>query len=261
MRRKMKGRLFRRRKNKRRRNYSHWIPAYMNPRRRSRNKRRSKRRFKRNSYYTPRMAMNGRRRRRKHRKLNSRRRARFSYRSNRRSRRHKRRKHNYSHWIPAYRNNPRGIASALTAGLNPALIKAAYPIAVGAFSNEGLSNVVAGMSFVPSMMKSGAGRTVLSLMTAAGQGLAVGMGSGLAPKVIKREWAGPVFVGGVVQALVQATREMIWPAVKTAFGLSGFDNVELDPYLDYDMSQITSTPLSLAENDVIQRVSEIELAS
>lgn len=244
-------RISRRRKS-RRRNYSHWIPAYRNnPRRKGRRGRRGRRHSKRRNYYTPRMAMNGRRYR-KHRKFNSRR-ARFKYRNRRR---------NYSHWIPAYRNNP-GIGSALTAGLNPALIKAAYPIAVGAFANEGLSNIVAGMSFVPSMMRSGAGRTVLSLITAAGQGLAVGLSSGVAPKVIKRSWAGPVFIGGVVQALVQATREMVWPAMKTALGLSGLNFYDSsDPLAsDADWEQVYSTPLSLPyQNDAIDMVSGVELA-
>jgi hypothetical protein len=275
----------RRKGGRRHRNYSTWIPSFVetagvgaNPSRRRRRKLRG-RKHRRNAYFTPRYVMNPRRRRRggrRRRGLN----AKFRYRGGRRRRK------NYSTYLPAYGRNPRGPAAALTAGLQPQVIKALYPAAVGMLVNEVTSGMVAGFGWVPQALKAGPGRVVLNLITAGGNALAITMAAGFAPKLIKRGWAGPVFAGGVIGALLNATREMVIPGLKTAFGMGDYLSVDdarraqalgdylsvedarraqaLDAYREFSqpyalhpaLGQIAMTPL-----DMVDGVASVELAT
>ncbi len=211
-----------RRRRSKRRNYSHWIPAYRNPkRRRSRRKsaRRRTRRRKKNAYYTPRYALNPRRRKR-----------RTSYRYKSRRRRSKRK--NYSHWIPAYRN-PNGVLGVVTAGLSPKLLAALMPAAAGAIVNPMVSGWAATRDWMPSGLRTGAGKTVLNLMSAGVSGTLAGF--------VNRRWGVPVFIGGVFAALVEATNRYIVPAVTGIITPEQVAEVEaqgdmkgLDDYLSVD---------------------------
>ncbi len=183
----------RRRRRRRARNYSHWIPAYKNPRRKAK------------------------------------RRVRYNYKAKRRRRKKAR---NYSHWIPAYKNpqwipnyamNPRGgILGSVTQGFQPKTIMDTVPYVGGAIGNAALQSAVSG--FLPSMLQEGPGSYVTGLATAGLLGAGVGM---VSPRM-----AAPVFMGGVIEQVLRAFSEYVGPAIGMSgccgmgFNESSYANLE-----------------------------------
>lgn len=172
----------------RRRNYSSWIPAYKNP---------------------------GRKRRRS---------ASYRYKGKRK----RRKSRNYSTWIPAFSNpawvpsyamNPGGgIVANLTRGMKPATLAKAAPMAVGVVGNVALGRFVSDK--LPAMFQSGGLNVVVNLATAGLLGAAAGM--------VKPSYAGPVFLGGIVEAITRAANEFILPAL----GLGGCMGCGLGDYAE-----------------------------
>lgn len=200
----------RRKRRRRAKNYSHWIPAYAeNPRRK---------------------------RGRRHRKGKSR---------------------NYSHWLPAYRNpswvpsyamNPgvSGIAGMATQAFSTKNLTHAGSVALGAVANSTVNGFVS--PYLPSVLRTGLGGVAFSLASAGVLSAVVGK---VAPK-----FAGPVFFGGVFTAVHKIAKEYLLPAL----GLSGCcgdysESMFTTPYMpdyaqtvglntvyptDYDLSPMTN---------------------
>jgi len=230
----------------RRRNYSSWIPAYKNPGRKRRRKKTGKQsEAYEKGYYSgledarymrPRSAISkrgtlygkgykagygaigsnpGRKRRRS---------ASYRYKGKRK----RRKSRNYSTWIPAFSNpawvpsyamNPGGgIVANLTRGMKPATLAKAAPMAVGVVGNVALGRFVSDK--LPAMFQSGGLNVVVNLATAGLLGAAAGM--------VKPSYAGPVFLGGIVEAITRAANEFILPAL----GLGGCMGCGLGDYAE-----------------------------
>jgi hypothetical protein len=114
--------------------------------------------------------------------------------------------------------NP-GVVGSLTSGFKPKLIVAMTPYVGGALANAILASQIKKLGFLPSMLKSGIGGTVTNLASAGLLGAGVGM---IAPK-----YAGAVFMGGVVDAVINLFNE----SVKPLLGLKGCCGYGMSDYL------------------------------
>jgi hypothetical protein len=147
-----------------------------------------------------------------------RRRARFSYNGRRR------RSRNYSHWLPAYANNPSwipsyarnpGMVGTLTKGFSPSMIISTLPVIGGALGNAAFAGFLG--NYMPSILRSGVGNLALGAASAGLLGAGVGM---LAPR-----YAGPVFFGGIIEVMTRVIRQYAMPligkGVSTVKGMLG----------------------------------------
>ena len=148
----------------RRRNYSHWIPAYANPGR-------------------------------KHR------RARFNY------RRHRARN---TSWVPSFAMNPGGGSlsvkkpgQALAYGFSPTLLAKGAVTLAGWVGNAWATKQLSGLSFMPSMLKSGVGSYAVGLASA---GL-----TGALTSIVMPGYGMSVAFGGVLQQFAKAYNQYVAP--------------------------------------------------
>lgn len=131
------------------------------------------------------------------------------------------------YWVPRYASNP-GLVGAVTRPFAPKMLLGTLPYVGGALGNAVLATWLKGQTFVPSMLKSGIGSTVLNLASAGLLGAGVGL--------IRPRLAGPVFMGGVVDSVIN-----LWNAtVKPMLGLKGCCG--MDDYLT-PMNAATATSL------------------
>jgi hypothetical protein len=120
------------------------------------------------------------------------------------------------YWVPRYALNPgRGLVGRITAGYQPKALMASLPFVGGALGNAVLATWLKRLSFMPGVFKSGIGNTVLNLASAGLLGAGVGV---VSPKL-----AGPVFMGGVVDAVISV--------FQTYLPLKGCCGYGLDDYL------------------------------
>jgi len=119
------------------------------------------------------------------------------------------------YWVPRYAMNPGGgMVGKLTAGYQPKLLMASLPYVGGALGNAILATWLKKLTIMPSMFKTGIGNTVLNLASAGLLGAGVGM---LSPK-----YAGPVFMGGVVDAVISVFNQYL--PMKGCCGGYGMDD-------------------------------------
>jgi hypothetical protein len=112
------------------------------------------------------------------------------------------------YWVPRYATNP-GFVGALTKPFQPKLLLGMTPYVGGALGNAILSTWLRNLGFMPQMLKSGIGGSVVNLASAGLLGAGVGM---ISPRL-----AGPVFMGGVVDAVISVVNEYLKPML----GLKG----------------------------------------
>lgn len=105
------------------------------------------------------------------------------------------------------------LTSSLTAGMDVRTLGNAGVIAGGAAANAAVSTLVS--SLIPlDFLKKGPGNYIVGLGTAGLTGFAVGK--------VKRDWAAPIFLGGVIQVVTRAINEFILPMLPGMKGLGDY---------------------------------------
>jgi hypothetical protein len=125
-------------------------------------------------------------------------------------RRHRR---NYSHWIPAYRNPGSGVLGATTTAFNANLIKSALPVIGGVISARFVTEKLAGVSALPSFLKSGIGSYALALV---GAGL-----SYVGTRAVMPKYARAVLFGGSIYVMTQVMNRYVFPKLGFSPMLTG----------------------------------------
>lgn len=147
--------------------------------------------------YIP-QAANGRRRRRRGRNAS------FNYR---------RKRSRNTYWVPAFARNPSGVIGASTKAFDTHLIKSALPVIGGIITTRIITEKLAGLGFVPSMLKSGVGGYVLSLF---GAGVSYVGAKAVAPK-----YARSVLMGGAIYTMTQVLSRYVFPMLGFSPMLTG----------------------------------------
>ncbi len=111
---------------------------------------------------------------------------------------------NGSTWIPQFKN-PGSIVSGATQAFNVKTLSDTLPTIAGFIGNKYVSNFLASLSFVPSMLKTGPGRSALEVLSAGVLSAGVGL--------ISKKHAGDALLGGVIQAMTGVAQKYVMPMV------------------------------------------------
>ena len=118
---------------------------------------------------------------------------------------YRRKRSRNSSWVPAYAHNPSRAISGVTAAFDVKTLSSTLPVIGGFIGNKYVSNFLSSLSFVPSMLKSGIGRSALDVLSAGILGAGVGM--------VSKAHGGEFLLGGLIQAMTGVAQAYVMPVL------------------------------------------------